>query len=170
MHPHFADLENEVVSATTGMEESSFATHPPGKWCTAEILEHLTLAFSGTVKGCKRCIDSGHPLAGKPSLKQRAITFWVLDCGMYPEGISAPKNVIPRGTVHGKAALDGLLQVIHDMDAGMQACEEKFGGKGELMDHPVLGPLAVHHWRKFHLIHTRHHMKQVRALRAPLEV
>src|SRR5271154_1079412 len=94
MHPQFAALENEVITSTSEMEETAYATHPAGKWCAAEILEHLTLAFSGTVKGCKRCIEAGHPLAGKSTLKQRAIVFWVLDCGMYPEGIQAPKSVV----------------------------------------------------------------------------
>jgi len=167
MHPQFTALEDEVVSATSGMEDAAFSVHPPGKWCTAEILEHLTLAFSGTVKGCNRCVEAGHPLAKTPSLKQRAIVFWILDCGMYPDGITAPKGVVPKGAVQGKAALDGLLQVIHEMDAAMHACEEKYGTKEELMDHPVLGPLAIPHWRKFHLVHTHHHMKQVRVLRAP---
>jgi len=166
MHPLFAALEKEVMSATSGMEDPAFSIHPPGKWCTAEILEHLTLAFSGTVKGCKRCIEAGHPLAGKPSLKQRAIVFWVLDCGMYPEGIQAPKSVVPKGDVKGNAALDGILKTIHEMDASMQSCEEIYGSSGKLMDHPVLGPLGTKHWRKFHLIHTQHHMKQVSALRA----
>jgi hypothetical protein len=30
----------------------------------------------------------------------------------------------------------------------------------------ILGPLTIRQWRKFHLIHGRHHIKQIRAIRA----
>jgi hypothetical protein len=30
----------------------------------------------------------------------------------------------------------------------------------------VLGPLTIPQWRRFHLVHTQHHMKQVARLRA----
>ncbi|MGZ7099671.1 MAG: DUF1569 domain-containing protein [Candidatus Angelobacter sp.] len=33
------------------------------------------------------------------------------------------------------------------------------------MDHPVLGPLTAAEWRKFHLVHGLHHVKQIRSLR-----
>src|SRR5579864_1692834 len=111
MHPTFAALEYEVVSATDGMQEADFASHPEGKWCVAEILEHLTMAFSGTVKGCKRCLDTGQPIATKSSLIKRAKVLWVIDLGMFPEGVPSPKGVVPKGAVQGKSSLDGILQV-----------------------------------------------------------
>jgi hypothetical protein len=30
----------------------------------------------------------------------------------------------------------------------------------------VLGPLSMQQWRKFHLIHGRHHLKQIARIRA----
>jgi hypothetical protein len=30
------------------------------------------------------------------------------------------------------------------------------------MDHPFLGPLTASQWRKFHLVHGRHHARQIR--------
>jgi hypothetical protein len=51
------------------------------------------------------------------------------------------------------------------MDELITRCEQKFGTRSRLLDHPILGPLTGSEWRKFHLIHGRHHIKQLRALR-----
>jgi hypothetical protein len=34
-----------------------------------------------------------------------------------------------------------------------------------LLDHPILGPLNATQWRKLHLVHGRHHLKQLLHLR-----
>jgi hypothetical protein len=31
-----------------------------------------------------------------------------------------------------------------------------------LLDHVILGPLTVKQWKKFHLAHGLHHLKQIR--------
>jgi len=30
------------------------------------------------------------------------------------------------------------------------------------MDHPVIGALTVDQWLKFHEVHTKHHIRQIR--------
>ena len=35
----------------------------------------------------------------------------------------------------------------------------------KVVDHPILGAFTVDQWLKFHLVHTRHHEKQIRARR-----
>jgi hypothetical protein len=52
------------------------------------------------------------------------------------------------------------------MDQGLAECEQRFGSEVKMADHVVLGPLTIPQWRRFHLIHTRHHMKQIERLRA----
>jgi hypothetical protein len=52
---------------------------------------------------------------------------------------------------------------IDAMSAQLDECERKFGARTKILDHPVLGPLTVEQWRKFHWIHGRHHAKQIRA-------
>jgi hypothetical protein len=51
------------------------------------------------------------------------------------------------------------------MDRQLSRCQETCGSKGWLANHPVLGPLTIYQWPKFHRVHTRHHMKQIRAMR-----
>ncbi|HEY3972851.1 MAG TPA: DUF1569 domain-containing protein [Candidatus Sulfotelmatobacter sp.] len=44
-------------------------------------------------------------------------------------------------------------------------CEKQQGRSRKLLDHPILGPLTGNQWRKFHLVHGLHHVKQIRRLR-----
>ena len=51
------------------------------------------------------------------------------------------------------------------MDEAITACETRFGATTPLIDHPVLGAMSAKQWRKFHLVHTRHHAPQLTRLR-----
>jgi hypothetical protein len=33
------------------------------------------------------------------------------------------------------------------------------------LDHPILGPFSIAQWRKFHLVHGLHHVKQIQRLK-----
>jgi hypothetical protein len=47
------------------------------------------------------------------------------------------------------------------MDKAIADCEARYGSRVRVLDHPVLGPLTARQWRKFHLVHGRHHVKQI---------
>jgi len=51
------------------------------------------------------------------------------------------------------------------MDEIISQCEERFGRRTKLLDHPILGPLTGQEWKKFHVIHGWHHEKQLRQLK-----
>ena len=36
------------------------------------------------------------------------------------------------------------------MDKLIAQCEERYGSRTKVLDHPVLGPLTASQWRKFH--------------------
>jgi len=55
-----------------------------------------------------------------------------------------------------------IFAEIEQMDSGLKECERRFGIKTKLMDHPFLGPLTANQWRKFHWVHGRHHVRQIR--------
>ena len=72
-------LKGAIGSAVEGMSEEQMKWHPAGKWCTAEILEHLYLSYTGTVKGFERVLQAGKPLINPASMRQRWRTFVVLN-------------------------------------------------------------------------------------------
>jgi len=55
------------------------------------------------------------------------------------------------------------------MDGALTECAARFGVLVKVLDHPVLGPFSIEQWRKFHFVHGRHHVKQIRRRRAQAE-
>jgi hypothetical protein len=160
---HLHRLQAEIASSVAGRTAEQMAWHPPGKWSAAEVLEHLYLSYTGTVKGFERVAAAGKPLAAAKTWKQRAQTLAVVGFGYFPSGREAPAVARPRGT-GVEQVLAGIGPAIAEMDEVIARCEEKFGSRRELLDHPVLGPLTGAQWRKFHLVHGLHHVKQIRRL------
>jgi len=169
MHAHVQRTREAIDHATTGLTVDQFTWHPHGKWCTAEILEHLALAYGGTAKALARVAEGGKSVASKQSFKQR-IGTWVVTGGEFiPGGRTAPAGVTPRGSMPAEQLLPAIHKYLVEMDEAIAACEAKIGSKVTIADHPVLGPLTATQWRKFHMVHTRHHMKQIAALRAQMQ-
>jgi hypothetical protein len=49
-------LQNAISSATAGLSVETLARRPgTDKWSIAEILEHLYLTYTGTIKGFEMC-------------------------------------------------------------------------------------------------------------------
>jgi DinB superfamily len=164
MDSHLEELKLAVESAAEGMSSEQLSWHPAGKWCAAEALEHLYLTYSGTIKGFSRVIEGGKPLVGASSLKLRLRTFVVVRLGHMPRGRKAPPNAMPRGLPVEKVRNEVGTKIV-EMDAIIAQCEERFGRRVRLLDHPILGPLTATEWRRFHLVHGRHHAEQILGLR-----
>ena len=161
-------LQNAISSATAGMTAEKLALRPGAdKWCVAEILEHLYLTYTGTIKGFEKCLQAGKPLARVPTLQDRVRTMVVVKLGHMPEGRKAPQNAMPRG-LPPERVLAEVVEKIAAMDAIITEAESKFGSELRLLDHPILGPLQAKEWRKFHWVHGRHHLKQMQRLRGKL--
>lgn len=166
MHPLLQEALREIDTATAGMNEDQLRAHPEGKWSAAEILEHLSLAFEHTVRGMNRCLEAGKNLGDEPTVLQRLIHVIVLDLKQFPGGRQAPAMVVPKGAMGGLEALEKIRTNLIAMDEKLKECRDKLGTSGRLANHPVLGPLTNEQWCAFHYVHTKHHMKQIRARRA----
>jgi len=157
------ELRQALESAVEGMSIEEMSWHPPEKWCAAEVLEHLYLTYTGTIKGFERVLEADKPLVARASMRQRWRTFVVLHFSYLPEGRKAPKQTVPRGLPAEKVRSEVEMKIAA-MDVIIAQCETRFGSD-KVLDHPILGPLTVAQWRKFHLIHGRHHVKQILRLR-----
>lgn len=157
-------LRAGIAAATQGMTESERARRRPGKWSVAEILEHLYLTYTGTIKGFQRCLEAGKPLATAPTLKQRVKIAAVTRMGYLPSGAEAPPQARPRGIGPEKVQAE-IAGQIAAMDAIIAQCEARFGRRSRLLNHLLLGPLTGKQWRQFHWVHGRHHLKQIALLR-----
>jgi hypothetical protein len=164
MDSYLQRLHDAISSATRGMDTAALTRHPEGKWCAAQVLEHLYLTYAGSAKGFERCLQEGRPLARTVTLKERVSTFVVTSLGYFPEGRKSPERMVPRGMAAEEVV--GVIETkLAAMDELITQCEARFGRSTRILDHPVLGPLTARQWRKFHLVHAQHHMKQIMKLR-----
>ena len=152
-----------IDEATNGMNDEQLSWHPEGKWSSANVLEHLSIAFSGTAKGMSRILAAGKPDCRASTPKDVLQVLLVVKLGYFPEGRKAPAGVVPKG-ISTQEAMRGIREKLKAVDVAITQCEQTFGNV-KILTHPILGPLTACEWRKFHFIHTRHHMKQVRRLR-----
>ena len=157
-------LQEEIASAVDGLSAEEWDRHPPGKWCAGEVLEHLYLTYTGTIKGFSRVIESRKLATTPASWRQRGRKLVVLGLSYLPSGREAPAFARPKGLPREKvlAEIEGQIA---EMDRMIGQCEKRFGAGKPLLDHPILGPLSGEQWRKFHLVHGRLHLEQIRRLR-----
>jgi hypothetical protein len=158
------ELKQAVESAVEGLTSEQLSWHPADKWCAAEVLEHLYLTYTGTIKGFARVMEAGKPLATRASMRQRVRTLVVVGLKHMPEGREAPAATRPKG-LPAEQVRNEVGAKIAEMDAIIAQCESRFGRGRRLLDHPILGPLTAGQWRQFHLVHGRHHVKQILRLR-----
>ena len=164
MNIYLQRVQDAITEVTRGMDASQMAHHPEGKWSAAEILEHLDRTYKTTVPHLQKCLDAGHPTAGRATIAQRIAVGVVIGLGYMPGGRKAPEHAVPKG-LPPHEILRNLPIHIADMDRVLAECACRFGADCKLANHFVLGPLTARQWRKFHWVHTRHHMKQISLLR-----
>jgi hypothetical protein len=164
MDPRLDQLKASLESAVEGMSSEQLSWHLPGKWCAAEVLEHLYLTYTGTIQGFERVMAKGKPLASRASVAQRVLTFVVVGLGHLPAGRKAPAIVQPKG-LPVEQVRNEIGEKLAAMDAIIAQCEVRFGPWVQVLDHPILGPLTAMQFRKLHLVHGRHHLKQLLRLR-----
>jgi Protein of unknown function (DUF1569) len=164
MNAQLEKLKIAIDRAIEGMSAEDLCKSPQGKWSAAEVLEHLSLTYSGTVRGFEKCLQAGHPLATPIVLKQRLAILLVTRFGYLPSGRDAPATTRPKGTPAQQIANE-IGRRVEEMDLAIAACENRYGGKVRLLNHPILGPLTADQWRRFHWVHGKHHLKQIEAIR-----
>ena len=161
MDTWLAKARQEIDEATAGMTAEDWRRAPEGKWTAAHILEHLSLTFSGTAKLLGKRLEAERP----ETLRSRTLKECVLQMALFmrqeiPEGRTAPEGVRPVG-IEGEEALRRIREYLGTMGTRIDEAEKRWGSSAQIAIHPILGPLTAERWRKFHFIHTRHHMRQV---------
>lgn len=155
----------EIEDATAGICGEEWLRAPEGKWNCSHILEHLSMTFSGTARMLEKRLAAANPdPVPSPTLKQRIIHLLIFTRGEIPEGRTAPMGVRPKG-IDGEEALRRILQYLGAMEEQIDAAEKRWGSSAYIALHPILGPLKADQWRRFHFIHTRHHMRQIKERR-----
>ena len=86
MDSRLEKLKEALESVVEGMSSEQLSWHPPGKWCAAELLEHLYLSYTGTINGFEKVVQAGKPLATRPTMKHRVQSFRSGGIGLHAPG------------------------------------------------------------------------------------
>ncbi len=149
----------EAAAADLGVDVLRRAS--AGRWSIAQILEHLTLAYTATAAGIDKALQSGELRVKAPVLTQTLGRVLVLDLGYFPK-VPAPEMTVPCGSIPEERSVTGSREGLTLLDATLTRAAERFGEDVPVCNHPYFGGLSVRQWRKLHWRHTIHHMKQVK--------
>jgi hypothetical protein len=170
MDKDLARLEAELTAALAGLDAGQTQATPndgPEKWSIQEIVEHLLLTYRGSIPAVQGRIDKGSATRTKPTLRQRMAQFVIIKLGHFPSGRAAPAAVSPSLPAKLRSGEELSAQVrgaLAEFDRVTAEGERLFGGR-RAATHILLGPLSMRQWRRFHLVHGLHHVKQIKAIR-----
>lgn len=165
--PDLRRIREVLELETRALQPPDFERHRPGQWSTSQILEHLARTYAGTAYVFEKCLKDGAPRGAAPAATQRLWSFLVVTIGYLPSGVNAPEMTRPHGLA-GDQALQFARESLEGLDAAATGCLQRFGPRVRVANHPILGGFTVPQWCRFHWVHTRHHLRHIRARsRAP---
>jgi hypothetical protein len=170
MNPILQTLQREIASSLRALDAGQTQLRPPGNpdaWSIQQIVEHLLLTYSAAETALSARVIKRAPTKAPPSLSHRLQQYASLSLGYFPAGMEAPPMVTPPPTISphsGSELTQAAAQHLSSLDARCTEAESLFGAN-RCASHIVLGPLSVDQWRMFQLVHGRHHLKQIAAIR-----
>jgi Protein of unknown function (DUF1569) len=170
MNSTLLQLQGEIASSLRGLDATQTQLHPrsPDKWSIQQIIEHLLLTYSSTETVINTRLEKRTPTRAKPTLTHRVFCHAVTRWGYFPTGRAAPPLVSPQPTTHPLSGVDlthAAAEHLAHLDQLLAEAETLFGPNSRCATHAVIGPLTTNQWRRFHLVHGEHHLKQIAAIR-----
>jgi hypothetical protein len=176
MSPSLHLLQCEIATSLHGLDAMQTQLHPPsrpGKWTIQQIVEHLLLTYASTETAISARLAKRAPTRAIPTLTHRIVQFAVTRCGYFPTGREAPPTVTPHQSTQplsGAGLTGATAEHLARLDLLFSEAETLFGPASQCATHSILGPLNIGQWRKFHLVHGEHHLKQIAAIRKACNV
>jgi hypothetical protein len=170
MNPTLLQLQGEIASSLRGLDATQTQLHPStsDKWSIQQIIEHLLLTYSSTETVINTRLEKRTPTRATPTLTHRVFCHAVTRWGYFPTGRAAPPLVSPEPTTHPLSGADltkAAAEHLTHLDQLLAEAETLFGPASRCATHAVIGPLTTNQWRRFHLVHGEHHLKQIATIR-----
>ena len=165
-------LREEIVLSVYKLTVSQTQLRPrrrPSAWSIQQVLQHLMLTYDLAAAAFEERLAKGRPSLRPVSLKERSVQRIVLNWGFFPSGRKAPAPTEPErislpALPGGELALETAAHLAA-FDLLAAKAEAAFGDV-RAINHMVLGPMSVPQWRRFQVVHGRHHLKQIVRIRA----
>jgi hypothetical protein len=175
MHPTFEKL-HQLYRKNLDGKDCAFCQRCPAHsltgqgtaWSTQEVVEHLVLTYRSTGALFDRYLTRNSPTQNSRNMKHRALQLLVIRCGGFPRGVQAPELVRPGKTdmpaMTGNELSTWMKAELEAVDAKIEKSSQLFG-KQPFASHFIFGPLTAEQWRRFHFVHGKHHLAQVKRIR-----
>ncbi len=165
-------LQAEIANSVRGLSAEQTQLHPkdrPTAWSIQQILEHLMLTYELAGRAFEERLAKERPSLRLVTRKQRFIQWLLLSVGYFPSGRTAPEGVLPDQLnlppMPGAELAEETRRRLAVFDRLATRAETAFG-QIRSINHMVLGLLSVPQWRRFQVVHGRHHLKQIARIRA----
>jgi hypothetical protein len=172
MNSDLQQLQQELAHSLHGLDSIQTQLRSPSRpdcWSIQQIVEHLLLTYKSTENALNVRLVKGTPTRAKASLVQQIQQYAVMRIGYFPTGRKAPLPVTPPSPtaypLSGEDLIHSVTKQLASLDTVCHESERVFSRTTPFATHEVLGPLHVDHWRRFQLVHGRHHIKEIIAIR-----
>jgi hypothetical protein len=136
-------------------------------WSAQEVIEHLVLTCRSSSRVLEKRLERGRPTSDHGTALQWFLQLIVLSLGRMPRGTPAPIFARPEQlhwpAMNGAELADLFRQELEHMDSLIDSCRRRFGIQ-RVASHFLFGPLRPDQWRRFHVVHIRHHFDQLRRI------
>ena len=155
------ELQDLVLGPLRGRADSEWEHGPPGKWTPAQIVEHLALGLNLSAETF-RSRRNHAPMSRRPRTPAETVArLFIFGFRWFPPGRKAPERATPAPGVTRAAAEAHFLAGIEAWDqVDRTLLPERRANL--FVKHPRMGDLTVEEWMRFHVIHARHHARQIR--------
>ena len=160
MDSHLERLRQTIASATRDMSVEELTRQPEGKWSAARSTRASLPDLHRNAEGFRTLPESGEAAGRRSHFQTESGDHRGHRAWLFSQRTEVPRPGFPRGLSAEKIVAEIGPQIVA-MDQAIAQCEERYGARVKVLDHPVLGPLTARQWRKFHLAHGRHHVKQI---------
>ncbi|HEX3436865.1 MAG TPA: DinB family protein [Pseudacidobacterium sp.] len=134
------------------------------QWSAQQLVEHLILTYRSSSGALEERLRKGRPTKAEVTPQQQVRRERLFVTEIFPEDTQAPERVRPGqidlSALSGVELAELLQRELESMDSLVERCHEAFGQQ-PMASHWAFGPLSADEWRKFHLLHGRHHLKQL---------
>jgi hypothetical protein len=174
MHPRIEELIAHLAKHRRDVHEA-VASVPPelrdrkpasDRWSVAEVIEHLSMIEQGVAALLTMHVTTARANGVGPDPDSSSVVASYANADALVDRttkISAPRRVLPTGTMDAAAGTGALVQAHAAMVSSLQnadgVCLENL-----MHPHPVLGSLNMYHWVVMLGLHDQRHAAQIREI------
>lgn len=160
------DRELDGLDAVGSQERSNGNDHA---WNIQQVVEHLALNCRLTATRLEARLAKGYITRKQErTALQRALQLMVLSFAYVPDGSPVLEETVPAEGLFppmaGRELGRLLCAEMAAMDAVLDRCHRQFGME-RVAVHPIFGPLRVDQWRRWIVLDSAYHLRQIQRLR-----